>query len=274
MGEWVRYKLDQRTDHILVDEAQDTNDAQWDIVRALTEEYFSGASRSRAAGTRTLFMVGDFKQAIYGFQGTDPREFDKMRSEVRERAQALADEECALRLPRPVDQRQLPFGPGGARSGRRRHPRVGFDAMGLPEIPPRHVAHHRPRRAWSSCGSRSRSTTAKRARRERRAGSTRTRRRYADKLAEQVRAWIDEAPVLDFDQAAADRRRHPHPGAQPRRARLVDRRAAVFGAACRLRGSTGCSCPSRSRCATCSRRLPSRCSRSTTSTSPTCWCRR
>ena len=25
MGEWVRYKLDQRTDHILVDEAQDTN---------------------------------------------------------------------------------------------------------------------------------------------------------------------------------------------------------------------------------------------------------
>ena len=33
MGEWVRYKLDQRTDHILVDEAQDTNAAQWDIVR-------------------------------------------------------------------------------------------------------------------------------------------------------------------------------------------------------------------------------------------------
>jgi ATP-dependent helicase/nuclease subunit A len=43
MGEWVRYKLDQRTDHILVDEAQDTNDAQWDFVRALTEEYFSGS---------------------------------------------------------------------------------------------------------------------------------------------------------------------------------------------------------------------------------------
>ncbi|MEO8454780.1 MAG: UvrD-helicase domain-containing protein, partial [Sphingomicrobium sp.] len=31
MGEWVRYKLDQRTDHVLVDEAQDTNEAQWDI---------------------------------------------------------------------------------------------------------------------------------------------------------------------------------------------------------------------------------------------------
>ena len=42
MGDWVRYKLDQRTDHILVDEAQDTNARQWNIVGALTEEFFSG----------------------------------------------------------------------------------------------------------------------------------------------------------------------------------------------------------------------------------------
>src|SRR5213076_2971790 len=95
MGEWVRYKLDQRTDHILVDEAQDTNEAQWDIVRALAEEYFSGSSEAERR-VRTLFMVGDFKQAIYGFQGTDPREFDKMRSEVRARSEALRTEEEAL----------------------------------------------------------------------------------------------------------------------------------------------------------------------------------
>ncbi|WP_367947388.1 UvrD-helicase domain-containing protein [Sphingopyxis sp. BSNA05] len=39
MAEWIRYKLDQRTDHILIDEAQDTNVAQWDIVRALASEF-------------------------------------------------------------------------------------------------------------------------------------------------------------------------------------------------------------------------------------------
>ena len=33
-------------------------------------------------------MVGDFKQAIYGFQGTDPKEFDRMRTVIRERATA------------------------------------------------------------------------------------------------------------------------------------------------------------------------------------------
>jgi ATP-dependent helicase/nuclease subunit A len=71
MGEWVRYKLDQGVEHVLVDEAQDTNWDQWRIVRALADEFFAG---SGAAGerVRTLFTVGDYKQAIYGFQGTDP----------------------------------------------------------------------------------------------------------------------------------------------------------------------------------------------------------
>ena len=40
-GEWVRFKLDQRTDHILVDEAQDTNMRQWGIVLSLAEEFFA-----------------------------------------------------------------------------------------------------------------------------------------------------------------------------------------------------------------------------------------
>ncbi|MGE3397378.1 MAG: UvrD-helicase domain-containing protein, partial [Sphingomonas sp.] len=70
MGAWVRYKLDQRTDHILVDEAQDTNARQWAIVEALTQEYFAG--QGAQGRHRTIFTVGDFKQAIFGFQGTDP----------------------------------------------------------------------------------------------------------------------------------------------------------------------------------------------------------
>ncbi|WCT74834.1 double-strand break repair helicase AddA [Sphingomonas naphthae] len=76
IGEWVRYKLDRRIDHILVDEAQDTNAAQWAIVAALAGEFFvEEADPMRPMATRTIFTVGDFKQAIFGFQGTDPVNF-------------------------------------------------------------------------------------------------------------------------------------------------------------------------------------------------------
>ncbi|MDG2532456.1 double-strand break repair helicase AddA [Sphingomonas sp. HITSZ_GF] len=71
MGEWVRYKLDQATEHVLIDEAQDTNPQQWQIVAAIADEFFVGEG-VRATTMRTLFTVGDYKQAIFGFQGTDP----------------------------------------------------------------------------------------------------------------------------------------------------------------------------------------------------------
>ncbi|MES2044935.1 MAG: double-strand break repair helicase AddA [Pseudomonadota bacterium] len=74
MGEWIRYKLDQSTEHVLIDEAQDTNPRQWRIVAALADEFFAGLG-SGGERKRTLFTVGDFKQAIYGFQGTDPLYF-------------------------------------------------------------------------------------------------------------------------------------------------------------------------------------------------------
>jgi ATP-dependent helicase/nuclease subunit A len=80
MADWVRYKLDQQIDHILVDEAQDTNLAQWNIIKALSEDFFSGIG-AKEDRVRTLFSVGDFKQAIYGFQGTDP---DKYRQAGKE----------------------------------------------------------------------------------------------------------------------------------------------------------------------------------------------
>ncbi|QTD56116.1 double-strand break repair helicase AddA [Parasphingorhabdus cellanae] len=87
MAEWIRYKLDQRTDHILVDEAQDTNLAQWDIVRALAGEFFAGLGAS-ADKIRTLFTVGDFKQAIFGFQGTSPHNYVQARDDFFARAEA------------------------------------------------------------------------------------------------------------------------------------------------------------------------------------------
>jgi ATP-dependent helicase/nuclease subunit A len=77
---WVLYKLDGGIDHILVDEAQDTAPDQWAIVRALTDEFFSGAGVRGEARVRDMFVVGDEKQSIYSFQGARPelllREFE------------------------------------------------------------------------------------------------------------------------------------------------------------------------------------------------------
>jgi len=75
---WVLYKLDGGIDHVLVDEAQDTNPDQWEVIRRLTEEFFVGAS---GAGDRdrTIFAVGDTKQSIFGFQRADPRKLAEMR---------------------------------------------------------------------------------------------------------------------------------------------------------------------------------------------------
>ncbi|KKW92619.1 double-strand break repair helicase AddA [Sphingobium chungbukense] len=74
IADWIRFKLDQRIDHILVDEAQDTNVSQWQIVGALAAEFFAGEG-AKGDKVRTIFTVGDFKQAIFGFQGTSPEAF-------------------------------------------------------------------------------------------------------------------------------------------------------------------------------------------------------
>lgn len=85
IADWIRYKLDQRIDHILVDEAQDTNRRQWAIIGALVDEFFAGDG-ARGQTIRTIFTVGDFKQAIFGFQGTSPQAFSEARDYFCERA--------------------------------------------------------------------------------------------------------------------------------------------------------------------------------------------
>ncbi|WP_294245051.1 double-strand break repair helicase AddA [uncultured Sphingomonas sp.] len=103
IGEWVRYKLDQVTEHVLIDEAQDTNAHQWRIVRALADEFFVGRGLY-APSTRTLFTVGDHKQAIFGFQGTDPINFQAAELHFSRRADEVAgDDEW------PPEERGLPF---------------------------------------------------------------------------------------------------------------------------------------------------------------------
>ncbi|WP_343347276.1 double-strand break repair helicase AddA [Sphingomicrobium sp. XHP0239] len=140
VGDWIRYKLDARIDHVLVDEAQDTNEAQWTIIRQLVDEFFAGNAETDGR-FRTLFMVGDFKQAIYGFQGSQPRRFIAARDAFRDRAQQARLDERAAR----------PFADLSVAQSFRSAPAILHavdqaihvitpEAMGLNEPPPLHEA--------------------------------------------------------------------------------------------------------------------------------------
>jgi len=92
---WVLYRLDGGIDHILVDEAQDTSPAQWQVIKALSAEITAGEG-ARPDKSRTIFAVGDKKQSIYSFQGADARRFDTTAAEFADKlkdAGELAREE-------------------------------------------------------------------------------------------------------------------------------------------------------------------------------------
>ncbi|MBM3602218.1 MAG: hypothetical protein FJX22_00335, partial [Alphaproteobacteria bacterium] len=112
---WILMRLDQQWDHLLIDEAQDTSNQHWDIIRTLLAELAGQQVRpphtpmatpfatttpasTAPAGTasaganpppgRSLFVVGDVKQSIYGFQGADPASFQAANLEFRQQWQA------------------------------------------------------------------------------------------------------------------------------------------------------------------------------------------
>ena len=74
---WVHFKLDLGIDHVLIDEAQDTSNKQWQIVRRLVAEFTAGKGAREL--TRTIFAVGDEKQSIFSFQNAAPEEFAAMQ---------------------------------------------------------------------------------------------------------------------------------------------------------------------------------------------------
>lgn len=67
-AEWVQFKLDQRINHLLIDEFQDTNPTQWHLLKPLLEELSAGDPERQ----RSTFIVGDEKQSIYGFRRANP----------------------------------------------------------------------------------------------------------------------------------------------------------------------------------------------------------
>ena len=70
--EQIRQKLVKRYQYFMVDEYQDTNELQYELVMLLTKNLNSA----------NLFIVGDPKQSIYGFRGSDVRVFEKTKEKI------------------------------------------------------------------------------------------------------------------------------------------------------------------------------------------------
>ncbi|WP_230293032.1 double-strand break repair helicase AddA [Croceicoccus sp. Ery5] len=197
MADWIRYKLDRQFDHILVDEAQDTNSAQWDVIDALTEEFFTGEG-ARGDRLRTLFVVGDYKQAIFRFQGTSPENFKLARDRVKERM-AVAIEN--LSFTRGAKEHR-PFREYGlARSYRTAQPvldfvdaaiaEIGPEALGLADDPGVHLGEKRPGQVvmWRTVGDPV--GLDDEADEGEEGWLSRPDRRVAENIATQIRHWID-----------------------------------------------------------------------------------
>jgi ATP-dependent helicase/nuclease subunit A len=93
---WVLRKLDAGIDHILVDEAQDTSAAQWDILDRISADFFVGEGPSARA--RSFFAVGDEKQSIFSFQGAEPKLFAQKKREFQQRAEGARKKFEAVEL--------------------------------------------------------------------------------------------------------------------------------------------------------------------------------
>ncbi len=203
LADWIRYKLDRRFDHILIDEAQDTNAAQWEIIGALTDDFFAGAGQ-RDYKLRTIFVVGDYKQAIFRFQGTSPENFRIARDRF---AALMADAaRNAAQLARErIDAREL-VDLGLGRSYRTAQSvldfvdaaieRIGHAELGLDRPPGRHIGDERPGLVtlWDPVDARPEDEDD---------GEgpegwvSEPERRMADRVAAQVKTWMrDRFPLV------------------------------------------------------------------------------
>jgi len=72
----IALSLDYQFKHLLVDEVQDVSGSQYELLRRLTREW-------SVDDGRTLFLVGDPQQAIYGFRGAEVRYFLKTFNQER-----------------------------------------------------------------------------------------------------------------------------------------------------------------------------------------------
>ncbi|MCC6481012.1 MAG: UvrD-helicase domain-containing protein, partial [Sphingomonadaceae bacterium] len=197
IAEWVRYKLDARIDHILVDEAQDTNARQWTIIGALVEEFFTGEG-ARGDRLRTLFTVGDFKQAIFGFQGTSPQAFREANATFRTRAAQVGHDFLNLSLDESYRSTPAVLEVVDACVAV-----LGTEAFGLPEQP----VHHESRNRYPGHVRLLKPVSAALAPADEAGVETGEAegeedwlsdqdRLLAERIARQIRAWLDDGMML------------------------------------------------------------------------------
>jgi len=74
----VYYRLDATMHHLLLDEFQDTSLAQWRVIQPIAAELAATDPGER----RSVFIVGDTKQAIYGWRGGNAEIFRGINAEL------------------------------------------------------------------------------------------------------------------------------------------------------------------------------------------------
>jgi ATP-dependent helicase/nuclease subunit A len=75
--------FDEKTNHILIDEFQDTNFLQWRIIEKLIEEWKSGMGAKFEKGEKaSLFIVGDPMQSIYMFRNANVKTFEGAKRSI------------------------------------------------------------------------------------------------------------------------------------------------------------------------------------------------
>lgn len=100
----IRSRWQADTDHVLVDEFQDTNQRQRELVEAM-------------AGAGRLFVVGDARQSIYRFRGADVSVFRHLGADIAKRGRTF-ELDTTFRQHRGLlellDELLAPHMPGGA----------------------------------------------------------------------------------------------------------------------------------------------------------------
>ncbi|WOJ94138.1 UvrD-helicase domain-containing protein [Congregibacter variabilis] len=76
----IALRLDHAIDHLLVDEFQDTSSVQFELIRRLTRGW-QEHNTENPENPRTLLLVGDAMQSIYGFREANVGLFIKARNE-------------------------------------------------------------------------------------------------------------------------------------------------------------------------------------------------
>lgn len=123
-NEWrydIDYRLNARLKHYLVDEFQDTSREQWQVLQSIIDDVHDGE--------HSLFLVGDVKQAIYGWRSGDSR----LMNEVI----------AALQLEQDELRRSFRYGPEICRA---LNLLFGPESIGRSALPPETA--ERWRRGW------------------------------------------------------------------------------------------------------------------------------